>query len=117
MLELVAAHHIKRQQHVGNPGIRHHFRLAEFLDSNPLGAKFYLRQRQRHQLMGLDMRTVGKTHRIASRLPAAEISRDHVDVDDRNRGFDILKARAHVFELEMFQDINGAHTCMLMRNI
>ena len=105
-LQLVAAHHVEGQQHVGDAGIRHHLRLAQLLDGDSLGAKVDLRPGQRHQLVGLDMWAVGEAGGVAALLPAAQIAFHHVDVDDGHGGFEVLQALACGFEVEIAENVH-----------
>ena len=106
-LQLVLANDVEGQQHVGDAAIGHDLRLAQLLDGDSRGAQVKLGLGQRHQLVGLDVRSVGKAQRIAALLPAPQVARHDIDVDDGNGGFEVFQAPAHVLELEMLQNVHA----------
>ena len=106
-LQLVAAHHVEGQQHVGDAGVGHDLGLAQLLDGDSLRPQLDLRLGQRHQLVGLDMWTVGEAGGVAALLPAAQVALYHVDVDDGHGGFEVFQALACGFEVEKAEYVHG----------
>ena len=83
-------------QDVVQPGIGHDLGLAELLAGDAAGAEFHLPVREGRHLVRLDMRTQAQAVAIAIGLHLSEVMLHAIEIDDGNRGIQILDAHRSV---------------------